>query len=103
MISETRSFNMGQIKSKNTKPEMLVRRFLHANGFRYTLHAKYLPGKPDIVLPKSKAIILVHGCFWHSHEIVNLIDHLSQILIFGTLNFSKTKKEILFKDNNIQN
>jgi DNA mismatch endonuclease (patch repair protein) len=65
---EQRSFNMSRIKGKDTKPEMLVRRFLHANGFRYKLHDKSLPGKPDIVLPKYKAVIFVHGCFWHGHE-----------------------------------
>ncbi len=64
---ETRSYNMSRIKCKNTKPEMLVRRFLHANGFRYKLHYKNLPGKPDIVLPKYKTVIFVHGCFWHGH------------------------------------
>jgi DNA mismatch endonuclease (patch repair protein) len=65
---ETRSYNMSRIKGKNTKPEMLVRKFLHANGFRYRLHVKNLPGKPDIVLPKYKTVIFVHGCFWHGHE-----------------------------------
>jgi DNA mismatch endonuclease (patch repair protein) len=65
---KTRSYNMSQIKGKNTKPEMLVRRFLHANGFRYRLHVKNLPGKPDIVLPKYKTVIFVHGCFWHGHK-----------------------------------
>ncbi len=65
---EQRSYNMQQIRSTNTKPEMLVRRFLHANGFRYKLHDKTLPGKPDIVLPKYKTIIFIHGCFWHGHE-----------------------------------
>ena len=65
---ETRSYNMSRIKGKNTKPEMLVRRFLHANGFRYKLHDKSLPGKPDIVLPKYKTVIFVHGCFWHGHK-----------------------------------
>ena len=59
---------MSRIKGKNTKPEMLVRRFLHAHGFRYRLHVKDLPGKPDIVLPKYKTVIFVHGCFWHGHE-----------------------------------
>lgn len=59
---------MSRIKGKNTKPEMLVRKFLHANGFRYRLHDKKLPGKPDIVLPKYKTVIFVHGCFWHGHE-----------------------------------
>ncbi len=59
---------MSRIKGKNTKPEMLVRKFLHANGFRYRLHVKNLPGKPDIVLPKYKSVIFVHGGFWHGHE-----------------------------------
>ncbi len=65
---ETRSYNMSRIKSKDTKPEMLVRKFLHAQGFRYRLHVKNLSGKPDIVLPKYKTVIFVHGCFWHGHE-----------------------------------
>ena len=59
---------MSQIKGKNTKPEMLVRRFLHGNGYRYKLHDKSLPGKPDIVLPKYKTVIFVNGCFWHGHK-----------------------------------
>jgi DNA mismatch endonuclease (patch repair protein) len=65
---ETRSYNMSRIKSKDTKPEMLVRKFLHKNGFRYRLHVKNMPGKPDIVLPKYKTVIFIHGCFWHGHE-----------------------------------
>src|SRR5665213_2813587 len=65
---EIRSYNMSMIKGKNTKPEMLVRKFLFANGYRYKLHDKTLPGKPDIVLPKYKTIIFVHGCFWHGHK-----------------------------------
>lgn len=64
----TRSFNMSRIKGKDTKPEMLVRRFLHGHGFRYRLHDKKLPGKPDLVLPKYKTVIFVNGCFWHGHE-----------------------------------
>ena len=64
----TRSYNMSRIRGKDTKPEMIVRRFLHANGFRYRLHVKDLPGKPDIVLPKYRTVIFVHGCFWHGHE-----------------------------------
>lgn len=66
--SQQRSYNMQQIRGKDTKPEMLVRRFLHSNGFRYKLHDKTLPGKPDIVLPKYKTVIFVHGCFWHGHK-----------------------------------
>lgn len=65
---QTRSYNMSQIKGKNTKPELLVRKFLFANGFRYKLHDKKLSGKPDIVLPKLKTAIFVHGCFWHGHD-----------------------------------
>ena len=65
---ETRSYNMSQIKGKDTKPEILVRKFLHAHGFRYSLHDKKLPGKPDIVLKKYKTIIDVRGCFWHLHS-----------------------------------
>lgn len=64
----TRSYNMSRIRATNTKPELLVRRYLHALGFRYTLHNKKLPGKPDIILPKYKTIIFVHGCFWHGHN-----------------------------------
>jgi len=65
---ETRSYNMSRIRSKDTKPEMLVRKFLFSKGFRYRLHDKKLPGKPDIVLPKYKTVIFIHGCFWHGHE-----------------------------------
>jgi len=65
---ETRSYNMSQISGKDTKPEMIVRKFLHSNGFRYGLHRKDLPGKPDLVLPKYNSVIFVHGCFWHAHE-----------------------------------
>ena len=64
----TSSYNMSRIKGKDTKPEMLVRRFLHAQGFRYRLHVKNMPGKPDIVLPKYKTVIFIHGCFWHGHR-----------------------------------
>ncbi len=66
--SETRSFNMSQIRSQNTKPELLIRKNLFSNGFRYRLHKKELPGKPDIVLNKYKTVIFVNGCFWHGHD-----------------------------------
>ena len=65
--AQQRRFNMQQIKSTNTKPEMLVRKFLFAHGYRYKLHDKKLPGKPDMVLPKYRTVIFVHGCFWHGH------------------------------------
>lgn len=63
-----RSQMMSAIRSRDTKPELLIRKELHARGYRYRLHDKRLPGKPDLVLPKYKAIILVHGCFWHGHN-----------------------------------
>jgi DNA mismatch endonuclease, patch repair protein len=63
-----RSFNMSRIRSKNTKPEVIVRKALFANGFRFRLHVDTLPGKPDIVLPKYKTVVFVNGCFWHGHE-----------------------------------
>jgi len=65
---QTRSYNMSRINGKNTRPEILVRKFLFSKGFRYRLHVKNLPGKPDIVLPKYKTIIFINGCFWHGHE-----------------------------------
>ena len=68
MTSEARSRNMAAIKSKNTKPEIEVRKMLHALGYRFRLHRKDLPGKPDIVLPKYRTVIFVNGCFWHQHE-----------------------------------
>lgn len=65
---ETRSYNMSMIKGKNTKPEIIVRKFLFSNGLRYRVNVKDLPGKPDIVLKKYNTIVLVNGCFWHGHE-----------------------------------
>lgn len=59
---------MSGIRGKNTKPEMIIRGALHARGFRYVLHDKRLPGKPDLVFPKYRAVIFVHGCFWHGHN-----------------------------------
>jgi DNA mismatch endonuclease (patch repair protein) len=67
LTPQHRSWNMSRIRSANTKPEMIVRSLLHRMGYRFRLHRKDLPGKPDIVLPKFKAIIFVHGCFWHRH------------------------------------
>lgn len=64
----TRSRMMSGIRSRNTKPEIRVRQFLHRQGFRFRLHVRELPGKPDIVLPRYRAVIFVHGCFWHGHD-----------------------------------
>lgn len=68
LSKEQRQRCMSHVKSKNTKPEVLVRRFLFAHGFRFRLYRKDLPGKPDIVLPKYKTAIFINGCFWHGHE-----------------------------------
>lgn len=64
----TRSRMMSGIRGKNTKPEMLLRRGLHARGLRYRLHARDLPGSPDMVFPARRAVLFVHGCFWHGHD-----------------------------------
>lgn len=68
LTPEQRSANMSKIRGRDTKPEMQVRRMLHAEGFRYVLHDKRLPGKPDLVFPSRKKVIFVHGCFWHEHS-----------------------------------
>ena len=64
---ERRSANMANIRSKDTKPEIAVRRVVHGLGYRYRLHGKHLPGKPDLVFGPRKKVIFVHGCFWHQH------------------------------------
>lgn len=65
---EQRSYNMSRIRSRNTQPELIVRSLIHSLGYRYRLHRRDLPGQPDIVLPKYKKVIFVHGCFWHMHD-----------------------------------
>lgn len=65
---EVRSYNMSRIRSKGTKPEEMVRKYLFAQGFRYRKNVRKLPGCPDIVLPKYRTVIFVHGCFWHMHN-----------------------------------
>jgi DNA mismatch endonuclease (patch repair protein) len=67
LTPERRSANMSRIRSRDTSPEMIVRRLVHGMGYRYRLHVASLPGKPDIVLPRLKSIIEVRGCFWHQH------------------------------------
>ena len=68
LTKQHRSWNMSRIRGANTKPEIRVRSMLHRMGYRFRLHRKDLPGKPDIVLPKYETVIFVHGCFWHRHE-----------------------------------
>ena len=65
---EQRSYVMSRVASKDTKPEKIVRSFLHGSGFRFRLHVSNLPGKPDLVLARHKTAIFVHGCFWHRHK-----------------------------------
>ena len=67
-ISSERSRNMAAIRGKDTAPEMAVRKMLHGMGLRFRLHRKDLPGRPDIVLPRHRTVVFVHGCFWHRHE-----------------------------------
>ncbi len=68
MISEVRARTMRAIKSKDTQPEMIVRKLVHSLGYRYRLHRRDLPGVPDLVLPRFRKVIFVHGCFWHGHD-----------------------------------
>ena len=63
-----RSWNMSRIRSTNTKPEKIVRSILHSMGYRFRLHRRELPGEPDVVLPRYKTVIFIHGCFWHRHQ-----------------------------------
>ncbi|MDH4980936.1 very short patch repair endonuclease [Hyphomicrobium sp. D-2] len=68
LTAEQRRFNMSRIRGRDTVPELLIRRALHAKGFRYRLHDRRLPGRPDLVFPKYRAVIFIHGCFWHGHD-----------------------------------
>lgn len=67
LTKEHRSWLMSRVRGKNTKPEMIVRRLLHGQGYRYRLHRKDLPGKPDLVFGPRKKVVFVHGCYWHGH------------------------------------
>ena len=67
LTPERRSWNMSRIRNRDTRPEKLVRSLLHRMGFRFRLHRKDLPGKPDIILPRHHAVVMVHGCYWHRH------------------------------------
>ncbi|MGP0628558.1 very short patch repair endonuclease [Nitrospina sp. 32_T5] len=68
LTREKRSWNMSQIRSRDTKPEIFVRKLLHRMGYRFRLHSRKLPGKPDIILPRYNSVVFVHGCFWHRHR-----------------------------------
>jgi DNA mismatch endonuclease (patch repair protein) len=68
LTREQRQLNMSRIRGRDTRPELMLRKALHAQGLRYRLHARSLPGRPDLILPRYRAAILVHGCFWHGHD-----------------------------------
>ena len=89
--SQQRHANMAAIHGKNTKPEMVVRRYLWGHGFRYRLNHPRLPGKPDIVMRKYRTCIFVNGCFWHGHEDSAIIQFQRQILSFGRRKYNATK------------
>ena len=97
-VSEQRSRNMSAIKSKNTKPEIKVRKILHSMGYRFRLHSKDLPGSPDIVLPKYKTVIFVHGCFWHRHDSCKYASTPKTRKEFWNKKFTENKK----RDSEIQ-
>lgn len=87
-----RSERMSRIKSKDTKPELALRKVLHGLGFRYRLHGAGLPGKPDIVLPKYKTVVFVHGCFWHRHPGCNIATTPKSNTEFWKDKFQKNKE-----------
>ena len=68
LTSSQRAYCMSRIRAKDTNPELVIRRLVHAMGYRFRLHRSDLPGKPDLVFPRLRAVILVHGCFWHMHS-----------------------------------
>lgn len=96
---EKRSQVMSRIRSKDTKPEKIIRSILHKQGFRFRINRKDLPGKPDIVLPKYKTVIFVHGCFWHRHEGCKYAYTPKSNIDFWNKKFSSN----LQRDKNIQN
>ena len=79
LTKDQRKLNMQRVKSVDTKPELMVRRALHSKGFRYKLHTKNLPGSPDLVFPKYRVVIFVHGCFWHRHKCYKASVPLSRV------------------------
>ena len=86
LSNELRSENMRRIRSKNTLPEMRVRRLAHQLGYRYRLHVKNLPGKPDLVFASRQKVIFVHGCFWHQHKSAGKADCQRLTLSIGCRN-----------------
>ena len=92
LTSPERSARMARIRSKNTKPEMTVRRLLHALGYRFRLHVRALPGSPDLVFPSRKKVIFVHGCFWHAHGRCRLANSPKSQSAYWTEKFLRNKQ-----------
>ena len=95
LTKERRSWNMSRIRGRDTTPELRVRSLLHSLGYRFRLHVASLPGKPDIVLPKWKRIVLVHGCFWHRHSGCKFAYTPKSRLSFWTNKFTENVKRDL--------
>jgi DNA mismatch endonuclease, patch repair protein len=101
LSKEQRSWNMSRIKGKNSKPEIIVRSILHGLGYRFRLHRQDLPGIPDIILPKHRTIIFVHGCYWHRHKDCRFAYNPKSRQVFwqkkfdGTLQRDKKNYEVL--------
>ena len=90
MTADQRSERMGRVKSKDSKAELRVRSLVHGLGFRFRLHGRMLPGKPDIVLPRHRKVILVHGCFWHRHGVCRSLSVPTNNADFWREKFAKT-------------
>lgn len=95
-----RSINMSRIPSKDTQPELKLRKYLHSLGYRYRLNEKYLPGKPDIVFKTKKKVIFVHGCFWHRHQNCKFCTTPKTNISFWKEKFKKnvTRDEIVYNE-----
>src|SRR6266481_2791391 len=92
LTSQQRSHNMSRIRGRDTGPEWILRRALHARGLRYRLHVKSLTGTPDIVFPARRAIIFVHGCFWHGHDCPKGSDPRYKYNLLARQNCADTRK-----------
>ena len=100
---EQRKYNMSMIKAKNTKPEILVRKYCHSLGLRYRLHVKNLPGKPDLFFPKFKVALFVNGCFWHRHNCKYGTVMPSSNILFWKNKFEETVKRDIKNKNELIN
>ena len=101
---EKRSQNMAAIKSKNTKPELAIRKLLFNKGFRFRLHSDILPGSPDVVLKKYKVVVFIHGCFWHHHPCCNKSHYPKSNVAFWKNKIEKNQQrdQVSYKEINLQ-